>query len=59
MNRSMARLTMLAMALALTPTATVRGVTPLPSADGQFWDIRDTSVWAQDSGGIEIGRAHV
>ena len=55
MNRSMARLAMLAMALALTLTTTVRGVTPLPSADGQFWDIQDTSVWAQDSGGIATG----
>ena len=55
MNRSIARLIMLAMALALTLTTTVRGVTPLPSADGQFWDIQDTSVWAQDSGGIATG----
>jgi amidase len=31
------------------------GVTPLPSADGQFWDIQDTSTWAQDSGGIATG----
>ncbi|MGE0462030.1 MAG: amidase family protein [Vicinamibacterales bacterium] len=30
-------------------------VTPLPSADGQFWDIQDTSPWAQDSGGIATG----
>src|SRR5215467_3135485 len=30
-------------------------VTKLPSADGQFWDIQDTSVWAQDSGGIATG----
>ena len=27
----------------------------LPSADGQFWDIQDTSPWAQDSGGIATG----
>lgn len=34
-------------------------VTPLPSADGQFWDVQDTSPWAQDSGGIATGgRAH-
>jgi amidase len=30
-------------------------VTPVPSADGQFWDIQDTSAWAQDSGGIATG----
>src|SRR5579872_4010798 len=27
----------------------------LASADGQFWDIQDTSTWAQDSGGIATG----
>jgi amidase len=32
-------------------------VTRLPSADGQFWDIQDTSPWAQDSGGIATGGA--
>src|SRR5690349_10312751 len=31
------------------------GVTPLSSKDGQFWDIQDTSTWAQDSGGIATG----
>jgi amidase len=30
-------------------------LTRLPSADGQFWDIQDTSSWAQDSGGIATG----
>ena len=30
-------------------------MTSLPSADGQFWDIQDTSPWAQDSGGIATG----
>src|SRR3954471_24215674 len=30
-------------------------VTPLQSADGQFWDIQDTSAWSQDSGGIATG----
>src|SRR3954468_2833731 len=30
-------------------------VTRLPSADGQFWDIQDTSPWSQDSGGIATG----
>jgi amidase len=39
-------------ALLLQPAS---AVTPLPSADGQFWDIQDTSPWAQDSGGIATG----
>jgi amidase len=30
-------------------------VTRLRSADGQFWDIQDTSPWSQDSGGIATG----
>jgi amidase len=30
-------------------------VTRLPSADGQYWDIQDTSAWSQDSGGIATG----
>jgi amidase len=30
-------------------------VTSVPSADGQAWDIQDTSTWAQDSGGIATG----
>src|SRR6185312_9885406 len=30
-------------------------VTRCPSADGQYWDIQDTSAWAQDSGGIATG----
>ncbi len=38
--------------LALVPAS---AVTSLPSADGQFWDIQDTSPWAQDSGGIATG----
>jgi len=34
-------------------------VTRMPSVDGQFWDVQDTSIWAQDSGGIATGgRAH-
>lgn len=37
--------------LALRPAA----VTRLASADGQFWDIQDTSTWSQDSGGIATG----
>ncbi|HMF96257.1 MAG TPA: amidase family protein, partial [Vicinamibacterales bacterium] len=30
-------------------------VTRAASADGQFWDIQDTSPWSQDSGGIATG----
>lgn len=33
----------------------VGAVTRVPSADGQFWDIQDTSPWSQDSGGIATG----
>src|SRR4029453_4471095 len=33
----------------------LQAVTRLPSADGQFWDIQDTSAWAQDSGGTATG----
>ena len=41
----------------LVSLATVRigAVTRAVSADGQFWDIQDTSAWAQDSGGIATG----
>ena len=37
--------------------ATLRmgAVTRVNSADGQFWDIQDTSPWGQDSGGIATG----
>src|SRR5215510_5009567 len=35
--------------------ANLDAVTRVPSADGQFWDIQDTSPWAQDSGGIATG----
>ena len=46
--------------LAATLTAAVaiaqlHAVTRVPSADGQFWDIQDTSPWSQDSGGIATG----
>ena len=30
-------------------------MTRVPSGDGQFWDIQDTSPWSQDSGGIATG----
>ena len=35
--------------------AQLHAVTRVPSADGQFWDIQDTSPWSQDSGGIATG----
>jgi amidase len=44
----------LAAALALTALR-IQAVARLPSLDGQFWDIQDTSTWAQDSGGIATG----
>jgi amidase len=44
----------LAIALALT-TLRTGAVTRVNSADGQFWDIQDTSPWSQDSGGIATG----
>src|SRR5258707_5335320 len=37
----------------LTPST--QAVTRVGSADGQFWDIQDTSPWSQDSGGIATG----
>jgi len=39
----------------LVTAAAAHAVARLPSADGQFWDIQDTSTWAQDSGGIATG----
>ena len=36
-------------------TLRIGAVTRVNSADGQFWDIQDTSPWSQDSGGIATG----
>ena len=51
--------TLKALSLALTGAAlcviTATAVTRVPSSDGQFWDIQDTSPWSQDSGGIATG----
>lgn len=51
--------TIKALAVAVTGAAlcvmTAGAVTRVPSGDGQFWDIQDTSPWAQDSGGIATG----
>ncbi len=41
--------------VALVSSTKMNAVTRLSSADGQFWDIQDTSPWAQDSGGIATG----
>src|SRR5512138_3148512 len=45
----------LAMVIAALCAFHAAAVTRVPSADGQFWDIQDTSPWAQDSGGIATG----
>jgi hypothetical protein len=42
-------------ACAAAAVAQLGAVTRVPSTDGQFWDIQDTSPWAQDSGGIATG----
>ncbi|HEX6163159.1 MAG TPA: amidase family protein [Vicinamibacterales bacterium] len=44
-----------AAAIAALAVAHTSAVTRVPSADGQFWDIQDTSPWSQDSGGIATG----
>ena len=45
----------LTLALSALLFQSASAVTPIGSADGQFWDIQDTSPWAQDSGGIATG----
>ncbi len=42
-------------AIVATVALRITAVTRLASADGQFWDIQDTSPWSQDSGGIATG----
>src|SRR5262245_30772895 len=44
----------LAMFIGLT-TFRIAAVTRTTSADGEFWDVQDTSPWSQDSGGIATG----
>ena len=41
--------------LVAVTTRHTAAVTRVSSADGQFWDIQDTSPWGQDSGGIATG----
>ncbi len=43
------------MVFAVVLGSVAHAVTRLPSADGQYWDIQDTSWWSQDSGGIATG----
>lgn len=50
-----ARALLLAALLAPLLLQSTSAVTRLSSADGQFWDIQDTSPWSQDSGGIATG----
>ncbi len=44
-----------AIIVAALATGHAAAVTRVTSADGQSWDIQDTSAWAQDSGGIATG----
>jgi amidase len=48
-------LMLLVVSIVLAAWSHASAVTKLPSADGQYWDIQDTSAWAQDSGGIATG----
>src|SRR3954465_6371552 len=43
------------LAIAAAMCSSASAATQIASADGQFWDIQDTSAWAQDSGGIATG----
>src|SRR3954451_11995540 len=54
MIRYLPRFVLIAFA-AFAPRSPAHAVTQVPSADGQYWDIQDTSAWAQDSGGIATG----
>ena len=46
---------LVAVVTAAVTIAQIDAVTRVPSADGQFWDIQDTTPWSQDSGGIATG----
>src|SRR5438270_8269148 len=41
--------------VAALATFRIGAVTRTASADGEFWDVQDTSPWSQDSGGIATG----
>src|SRR3954451_3213560 len=47
--------TFLAVAAAAMIVTNALAVTRVPSGDGQYWDLQDTSAWSQDSGGIATG----
>ena len=47
--------TVVALFIAVAAARQTAAVTRVASADGQFWDIQDTSPWGQDSGGIATG----
>jgi len=47
--------TVVALLIAVAAARQTAAVTRVASADGQFWDIQDTSPWGQDSGGIATG----
>jgi amidase len=49
------RSTLFIVVVAVLTTLRIGAVTRLNSADGQFWDVQDTSPWGQDSGGIATG----
>jgi len=53
-GRAVCRALCVAIVAALA-TLRIDAVTRLESADGQFWDVQDTSPWGQDSGGIATG----
>src|SRR4051812_25062543 len=54
MTKYLARFVLFAFG-AISSWSSASAVTHMASADGQFWDIQDTSAWAQDSGGIATG----
>src|SRR3954463_14483710 len=54
MIRCLSRVLLVVFTFAVT-SSKLSAVTQVPSADGQYWDIQDTSAWAQDSGGIATG----
>ncbi|HVQ29309.1 MAG TPA: hypothetical protein VMV21_07020, partial [Vicinamibacteria bacterium] len=45
----------LLVALVFLTAVPASAATPTPSANGEPWDVQDTSPWAQDSGGIATG----
>jgi amidase len=55
LKRQMQAIALIALFANVIIARNVAAVTRLPSSDGQYWDIQDTSPWAQDSGGIATG----